>query len=97
MKRLFLLFIIIGMCLIVAVGGTMTFINSNSVLKQENQSPGSAHLKDIKTNLDAPEDKVYPISPDEKDTSSPKGEETIGQYIDISSPWGKVIFEYLYR
>jgi hypothetical protein len=102
MKRIFLLFVIIGMCMLVTVGGTMTFLNSDSVLKQEKQTISAAALKNLKIYVDATTDKMYLIS-DEKilrtykiSSEEAKTPSPIGEWIveskdtlaeDLGGPW----------
>jgi hypothetical protein len=88
MKRVFLLFVIIGMCMLVALGGTMTFLSSNSVLKQEQQAISEAALKNLELYVDTNNNKMYllsdkkvvktyKISSGKSKTPSPIGEWTI--------------------
>jgi flagellar basal body-associated protein FliL len=45
-RRLMLIFIIVCMCILVGIGGVVTFINSNSVFKQ-NKKTKQTFIQDI--------------------------------------------------
>lgn len=62
MRRVFLLFVIIGMCMFVAVAGTLTFLNSDSVLKQNKHIEVMKQIEDISILVDITENKIYLIS-----------------------------------
>lgn len=63
MRRVFLLVVIIGMCMLVAVGGTMTFLNSDSVLKDDAEPIISSEMqRNTSIFADLKKDKLYLIS-----------------------------------
>lgn len=101
MKRMFLLFTITSMCLIVAVGGTITFLNSNSVLKQEKQTLSSQHSRNIKLDINVQENKSNP-APSPKgvgkvDNNDKSGDNSKEGLMEIKILWSKFTIEYLYR
>jgi hypothetical protein len=56
-KRMFLIVVIVSLCVVVAIGGNITFVISNSVLKQN--KPVYAEKADIKVFVDLTENKLY--------------------------------------
>jgi hypothetical protein len=62
MKRILLLIVIIGMCILVAIGGTITFVNSNSILKQDKGESTNKAPKDLRIFVDITENKMYLLS-----------------------------------
>lgn len=82
MRRIFLIFVILTMCGIVFVGGNITFVSSNSVLKHSIKS--NTDKSDYKILIDLTENKLYlinnndiinsyPVSPGKKESASPIG------------------------
>lgn len=59
MRRVFLLFVIIGMCIFVAIGGTFTFLESNSVLKQKKSHEVLEPSENISLLIDKYTGKIY--------------------------------------
>ncbi|QCX34254.1 hypothetical protein FDN13_11390 [Caloramator sp. E03] len=59
MRRVALLFVIISMCILVAIGGTFTFLESNSVLKQKRSIEVLKPVKNISLLIDEYTGKIY--------------------------------------
>jgi hypothetical protein len=57
MKRMFLIIVIVSLCAVVAIGGNITFVLSNSALKQ-NKSV-YAEKADVKVFVDLTENKLF--------------------------------------
>lgn len=62
MKRVFLLIVILGMCLLVTVGGTMTFLNSNSVLKYDAQYVAENIQRNLHVAVDLQNSRIFLVS-----------------------------------
>jgi hypothetical protein len=86
MKRTFLIIVIVSLCAVVAIGGNITFVMSNSVLKQN--KPVYAEKSDVKVFVDLTENKLYlmnknkmlksyPLSKEKETALSPIGDWTI--------------------
>jgi hypothetical protein len=81
-KRMFLIVVIVSLCAVVAIGGNITFVMSNSVLKQN--KPVYAEKADVKVFVDLTENKLflmnknkilksYPLFQEKKTASFPIG------------------------
>lgn len=62
MRRVILLFVIISMCIIVAIAGTFTFLESDSVLKQKKSIEVLEPLKNNSLLIDERTSKIYLLS-----------------------------------
>jgi len=61
-RRFFLIFTIIFMCTLVIIGGAITFVKSDSVLKEDKQATAIKSPKDLSLLIDITENKLYVIS-----------------------------------
>lgn len=104
MRRVFLLFVIICMCMIVALAGTMTFLNSDGVILRSKSIKVNKPLKDLKILIDITENRLYLISEDRiiksypVGTGKPSTPSPIGDWIIVSKDnWGKGFGGYWMR
>jgi hypothetical protein len=96
LKKIFLVFVIILMCILVAFAGNFIFINSNSVLKQNRKSSNTVKPKDLRIFINIPEKKLYVISEDKIIKNYPIASGTnetpspIGNWkVTSKATWGK--------
>lgn len=61
-RRIFLIFVIIFMCTLVIIGGAITFVKSDSVLKEEKLTTVIKAPKNVSLLIDITENKLYVIS-----------------------------------
>lgn len=95
-RRFFLLITIVLMCVLVAVGGSVTFVNSNGILMTDKKSLPKVPPKDLKILVDITENRMflvsgneilrtYPVGTGKTSTPSP-----IGDWVIVAKDnWGK--------